>query len=101
MFKAGRDSQPGLELDCSRDASALHSLSSLTDSKPHPIHPDEAVQFNTYATVRRNPFNLSPLWFGAAIALTTALLVGGAVGIGLGLTKSQSSRCNLQAAGTP
>jgi hypothetical protein len=100
MFKVERDSQPGLELDRSRDAGGLHTLYSIPDSKPQSVLPDEAVHFTTHTTTQRNPFNLSPLWFGVAIALTTALLVGGAVGAGLGLAKSQSSRCDTAAVPT-
>lgn len=43
---------------------------------------------------RRNPFGLNPLAFGALIALITALIVGAAVGGGLGAILAGKEECN-------
>lgn len=52
-------------------------------SSPRRVHPQ-----------RRNPFGLKPLAFAALVALITALIVGAAVGGGLGAVLAGKEECN-------
>lgn len=93
----GQESQAGLELDARRDD--LHSLPPRIGeaSKPYYVatsYEPDGDQYDKRKTqarglrYKRNPFGLSPLWFGIAAAVV-GFIIGGALigGLAGGLTQ--------------
>ncbi|KAI1144252.1 hypothetical protein F5Y05DRAFT_22434 [Hypoxylon sp. FL0543] len=79
--------------------SEVHSPNHLPEVLQYKPTPDPGVTYPSGLSQQylhpqsRNPFNLSPLAFGALISLLTALIVGAALGGGLGAALSKREEC--------